>query len=194
MDLQSIWQSPTWNPIETPARSMMNRLRKKDATMRATAEAAAAAMEARGEHQAAADLLKTIEAGVSHAPVWREQLELALYLVRTCRGLSKLAIQLAEGAREELSLGELPLPPNSGRQRQSLLTALLQHLKKAFTYAELSQLVVGMPNGRASAPPEERKNRLHQRVRGTDLRAVRPYEEKKEAQSASPAQEPTEGV
>jgi hypothetical protein len=177
--------------IESRAAELLKDLDEKDGAMRDRAAQTAADLESRDLHERAAAVRRTIQVGGSHASGWRGQLGEILTEIQLFRSYVQRPRELAASIAEVLPLSAVNAGSrSSGLQRQTLLTSLVQHLRKAsFTYDEVNQLVVGMPQGAGPDSHDQRKNRLHQRTRGDDRRTIRPFEDEPGSST-----DPTDGV
>lgn len=146
--------------------------------MREGASVTAAQLKEEGDHAAADRVLGYVEGPDNPVFQWKGLLELCRQLAKVTAGSRVLSREIDRAIRARGTLRHLQCPAGAGRPRQTLLDALLQHLKSGgFSYAEMTQLVVGMADGVTSTSLQARKDQIRHRIRGDDLRTIRPFED-----------------
>jgi hypothetical protein len=146
--------------------------------MQESATATAAQLTELGDHAAADEVLGYLESAGNPVLQWKGLLELCRKLAKVTAGSRFLSREIDKAVRARGMLRHLQRTAGAGRPRQTLLDALLQHLKLGgFSYREMTQLVVGMADGVTSTSLQARKDQIRHRIRGEDLRTIRPLDE-----------------
>ena len=142
-------------------------------------ESLAAENEAAGK----LDVATLVRSGVQHVDLLvrerRRTLQTGLLLAETLKRANGLIGEL-RGSEEVHGTPHRPLPSKrgAGRPLMSLLTATLQHLKHGgLEYRVIAELVAGMGGGASSADAGAVKEQIRKKIKGRDLRTIRPYEE-----------------
>jgi hypothetical protein len=139
----------------------------------------ASAMEKSGNREGAAELRRAQANADKLLKDGRNRLILARWLGKALAGIATLATALHRSVAGEMSPHRpLPSAVGAGRPKASLLSAVLQHLKRGgFERREMMELVAGMSGGAASTDPAAVKEQIRQRLRSEDSRTLGPFEE-----------------
>jgi hypothetical protein len=140
--------------------------------------AQAAAMENSGNPAGAAELRLAAANLDKLLERRRTRLIRARWLGRAVRVMTVLARALNRSIAKEMSPHrQVPAEIGAGRPKASLLTAVVQHLKRGgLERREMIELIAGIGGGAASTEPAALKEQIRQRLRGDDCRTIGPWE------------------
>jgi hypothetical protein len=158
--------------IDHSASNMLSRIKEPQNRLLARARE----LEVEGDHEGATELLQAAGKGARIIAPQRLALERSIAAAQMARAMAtNLAPVLSMiGTRRGSKPTTLPRR-GRGRPKQTLRTALLQHLKRGgLSYRDMGVLVVGAASSRQAAGI---KNQLHQATLGRDLRSIRPFED-----------------
>jgi hypothetical protein len=138
----------------------------------------AAAMAKSGNSQGAAELRQAQANADRLFKDERNQLILARWLGKTLSVVAFLASALNRSMAGEMTFHRpLPSRVSAGRPKASLLSSVLQHLKRGgLERGEMMEIVAGMSGGAASMDPAAVKEQIRQRLRSDDCRTTGPFE------------------